>query len=1078
MIIPVLRTKISPPLRRGEILSRERLFELFDNLLDQKLIIITAPAGYGKTSLLIDFAYRTEIPLCWYTLDPLDQDIQRFLYHFVASIQFRFTKFGVQSIAALEGISPTDFSLENFLITLVNEIFDTIQEHFIIVLDDYHSVECNAEINEFVNRFLQDVDQNCHIIILSRSLLPLSDLSLMVARSQVGGIGLHELAFRASEIQALMLQNYHQVIPDNIAHEMMQRTEGWITGLLLTAQTMWHGMVDQLRISRVSGIDLYDYLIDQVLDQQPPELREFLLMTSYLDEFNAALCSDLLNEPPRGYTWNSILKEVVSHNLFVLPVGDDGEWLRYHHLFRDFLQHRLEQDQPDVANHIQQSLVVLYERHGELEKAYSISQRLGNINDTASFLERAAGPLMVSGRITLLRRWLEAIPPHVLEQKPILLARLGLVLATQSETEHGLRLLVNSIEYFRAMKNKPHLARSLIWRAFIYQIRSDYSNSLTDIDEALALTREKASDSEFTGIDAQAYRIRGQCNRFLGKLAASIEDLTYSLSLYEAQVDYQDANLVMLDLGAAYTDAADFASALSCYQKAQNYFQHQNNTFSLSSVLNDMAFLHHICGEYLIAYKVYEEALHKARQGVNIRVEGLVMIGIGDLYLDLDAWQSATDSYRQARLILKQFNDKFLMIYLDLAEAAISRLNNKYHQAHLLLKSAYQTIEQFPSNYSRGLFLLESGRLALAENDFISATDSLTKATQIFDAGGQRLESGRAWLFLAAASYGLGNIQAVEKQLNYIFDYASELEIQHSLVLSARLVKTFLQAAVISPHLRHKTQRLLDQVVLFESEISSLRRRLRKQSVIITSGAPHMRIQALGKAQVLLNRRPVTSAEWHTQVTRDLFFLILSEPRGWTKEGVGEILWPDCSPSQLKFRFKNTIYHLRRALEQDVIVYDGSRYTFNQDLDYEYDVEKFWELNYQAIKAQTNLEKINAYQEMIQIYQGDYLPEVGGIWIIPEREHLRQVFLEVGIQLAKLYLESQRFDRSIEISHRLMKEDNSFEEIYIIAMQANAAVGNYSAITNLYQKVSTTLLDNTGLNPSAQIEELYHALIK
>jgi LuxR family maltose regulon positive regulatory protein len=338
MAISIMITKVSLPAWREEILSRKRLTSLFEELLDRKLIILSAPAGYGKTSLLLDVAHHHELPFCWYTLDALDQDINRFAAYFIASISRQFPTFGQQSMAVLEGMNQGSASLDQLGVMIVNEIYQTIREHFVIVLDDYQMVDQSPTINHFINRFIQNVDQNCHLAITSRSSLPLPDLSLMVGRSLVGGLGSPELAFRPDEIQALMLKNYQQVIPDAIAVELAQKTEGWITGLLLSAQTMWQGMVNQLRLARVSGIDLSDYLMEQVLNQQSPIIRDFLLRTAFLDEFNAELCYALMGNPPAGSTWQAIVELVVKHNLFVLPIGETGDWFHYHRLFSDFLQ--------------------------------------------------------------------------------------------------------------------------------------------------------------------------------------------------------------------------------------------------------------------------------------------------------------------------------------------------------------------------------------------------------------------------------------------------------------------------------------------------------------------------------------------------------------------------------------------------------------------------------------------------------------------------------------------------------------------------------------------------------------------
>ncbi len=204
MNIPVTRTKYVIPRRRADLLSRQRLLDVLQGLLDEKLIILAAPAGYGKTSLLIDLAYHTELPVCWCSLDPLDRDLKRFVAYFIASISQRYPNFGSQSSIILQSLSTSSPDIDRLVTAIVNEAYDTIQEHFLIILDDFHFVNDQEEINHFIGRFIQEVDENCHLIISSRTLLSLPDLPLMVARSQVGGLGFDELAFKAEEIQELI----------------------------------------------------------------------------------------------------------------------------------------------------------------------------------------------------------------------------------------------------------------------------------------------------------------------------------------------------------------------------------------------------------------------------------------------------------------------------------------------------------------------------------------------------------------------------------------------------------------------------------------------------------------------------------------------------------------------------------------------------------------------------------------------------------------------------------------------------------------------------------------------------------
>ena len=182
--------KVTIPHRRTNLVSRPRLLELFNDLLDYKLFIVAAPAGYGKTSLIVDFASNSPMPVCWFSMDPSDQDIQRFLINFVSAIQMRFPHFGKSSLAVIQSVASDKIDPDVTLSIINKDLFDNVSDHFVIVLDDYHLVESSKVVNGFINNFLQEVDENCHLVIASRTLLTLTDMPLFVAHSEVGGLSL------------------------------------------------------------------------------------------------------------------------------------------------------------------------------------------------------------------------------------------------------------------------------------------------------------------------------------------------------------------------------------------------------------------------------------------------------------------------------------------------------------------------------------------------------------------------------------------------------------------------------------------------------------------------------------------------------------------------------------------------------------------------------------------------------------------------------------------------------------------------------------------------------------------------
>jgi LuxR family maltose regulon positive regulatory protein len=1077
MSIPIMITKVLLPAWREEILSRKRLTSLFDELLDRKLIIISAPAGYGKTSLLLDVAHHNELPFCWYTLDPLDRDVDQFLAHLIASISRQFPAFGQQSQAVLERKNQEQASLDQLATVMVNEIYQTIREHFVIVLDDYQMVDENLTINTFINRFIQNVDQNCHLVITSRSTLPLPDLSLMVGRSLVGGLGLSELAFQPDEIQALMLKNYQQVIPDAIAIELAEKTEGWITGLLLSAQNMWQGMVNQLRLTNASGVDLYDYLMEQVFNQQTPILRDFMLKTSFLDEFNLDLCYALMGDPPAKYTWADILEHVLKHNLFLLPIDETGAWFHYHRLFSDFLQAQFVKEYSAEFDPLLRRLIDIFTEREEWEKAYIYCQRLGKPEITANLLEKAGEIMVLNGRISLLRGWLEGLPVNIIDERPILLARYGIVLATQTETNRGLNMVAKAIDMLRKEHNNVHLAGALVWRALIYFLRAEYQQALADVDEVFVILVNLTDGIKSKSLQAEAHRICGQCQRMMGNMPAARDSLNQALELFKRIGDQSGINRVLLLLGLLNLDAGNFKDAIIYYQQVLDYYQQRGDIFSSSSVLNDIAYIHYLQGEYTEAFTTFNRALVQARQSGNARVEGLVLIGLGDIFFDLNDFSEAVKTYQQARLIAESIQDASLLIYISLAKTAVARYHGKITQANIHLNSARMLIEETKSGYSQGQYLLQAGLIELAKKDYSTAIRVLNEANRKLLTGEQRVDELRVNCYLSAAYFKQNRIDDASRFLGQASGLAADLKGKNILIQAARQFREVFREMAESHDMGLPAIRLWDDATTFDTNLPQLKRKLRTQDALVIVKPPMLRIQAFGNIQVLLDEKPVSGADWQVLVTRDLLFLMLNNCRGWNKEQIGEFLWPESSPSQLNQRFKNTIYRLRRAVDLDVIQYGDGIYTFNRKIDYVYDVEEFENYLDQARSAPRIEEQIDLYQAAIQLYQGDYLPGMDWEWILPERERLQQAFLNSGVHLAELYTNIKQFPKALEICDRLIDIAPWLEEAYRIAMNLHAFKGNRAAIAQLYKGLQQGLGEYMDSAPSKQTENLYRSLI-
>ena len=1071
MAIPVLRSKIIPPRRRSELLSRQRLLDLLYDLLEYKLVILAAPAGYGKTSLLIDFADQSDLPVCWYALETFDRDIQRFVTYFIASIRERFSEFGADSLAMLEGANQSDLEITDLVSTIVNEIYAHIPEHFLLVLDDYHLVHETQEVEQFINYFIQYAGENCHLVLSSRTLLTLPDLPLFVAHSQVGGLSSEELAFDPKEIQALVLKNYHMTISDAIAEELVRESEGWITGMLLSAQTVWQGMVDRLRVARVSGVDLYDYLAQQVLDQQPPEVRDFLLRSSVMEELDTELCDIVLG---KDEDWGSVINNVLQNNLFVNPIGEDGRWMRYHHLFREFLQSRLREELPDEKEKLLRRLGAAYAARGEWEKAYAAYQNLGERKTIAGLIQESGPVLIKSGRPATLARWIDALPEEILNARPDLISMRAVAALIIGETELGLSMLDRAQSEQRAAGNLSGLASTLVRRADASRFLGNYNESIQDAQEALSLVE---GVPELESLQAGAERAIGASSYHLGKTKQALEHLEKALSAYTALDDRQMVAMLHMELGIIDVDAGRYGSASEHYEQSLRYWKRVGNRLNQADLMNNLGVLYHLIGEYMKAESLFEEALELAKHTGNTRIEAYVLCSMGDLYSDLAAHDSASDAYFRCTEIAQKLDLRFLLLYAKLGLAVQSIVKGELLGARNILEESWEFARSSSSQYELGMWFFVAGRLELAGGNREPAVDYIFQAVDALSSGGQKVENSRARLYLAKAIYSKGDESKAIEELVKAFHLAAELESQHILVVAGREAKDLLKAGQRNPVTARPAATLLKQINRFEIDIPAIRRQIRPQARVIPFGPPKLTIQAFGKAVVELDGRPVNVPEWQNQRrVRELFYFLLARKDGLSKEAIGLIFWPESSDRQLKLQFKNVIYRLRHALGQDILTYENEIYSFNWKMDYEYDVENFLERIVVAQAMETAGDIATALREAIALYKGPYLPEVEGTWVLPEREALRQKYVEATLDLARLSLEEEECGVTLELCNRILSEEPYLEEAHRLAMRAYASKGDRMAVTRQYESCRRTLWEELHVLPSPQTEDLYAML--
>ncbi len=436
---PLVLTKLRLPAGRPRIISRVHLLDLLAPEFGASLILVCAPAGYGKTTLLTEWAQslmKNGTAVAWYALDQSDDDPIPFMSYLVtAFIQALGPIPDLVQIAQLLRSSP-EMDLQRILPIIINAITLSGRD-CVLFLDDYHLISAPA-IHSAIAYILERLPENLHIVIGSRSDPPLP-LARLRARQQLAEIRTGSLRFRPDEATQFLNEIMQlRLSPDQII-ALEERTEGWVAGLQLVALSL-SGRADKEQvIASFSGSHrfLVDYLMDEVVNRQRPEVQSFLLSTSILERLCAPLCDALPDATPHS---EAILKLLEQANLFVVALDDQGNWFRYHHLFRDFLQTRLNKTQPERINRLHRAACEWLAAHAYLREAASHAFQTRDWEYAAAFVEQHSFDLIIHSDISTMYEWGAAFPEGVMQTRPLLSLQQCLALAYSFRRKNRLRI--------------------------------------------------------------------------------------------------------------------------------------------------------------------------------------------------------------------------------------------------------------------------------------------------------------------------------------------------------------------------------------------------------------------------------------------------------------------------------------------------------------------------------------------------------------------------------------------------------------------------------------------------------------
>ncbi|WP_107771056.1 LuxR C-terminal-related transcriptional regulator [Nocardioides sediminis] len=709
----VLGTKLRVPRSRRSLVVRDRLTDRLRSGSVPRLVLVAAPAGFGKTTLLTQWLAVADARVAWLSLDAGDADLRAFLTHLVAAVQVGSPEVGAEATALLDAEGAV--RAEDVLVGLVNDL-DALLGRTVIALDDYHVVD-SPEVHEAVAFLLDNLPPQVTLAMTTREDPPLP-LSRLRARGELLEVRAADLRFTQAEATAFLNEVMGLGLSPQHVAALERRTEGWATGLQLAALSAARASDTDGFVEEFAGSHRFvlDYLVEEVLEGQPDDVRTFLLDTSVLDELSASLCDTVT----RRSDSQQRLEALERANLFVVALDDQRQWWRYHHLFAEALRARLVAEDALRVARLHRAAADWYAEHDRLPDAVGHALAGADDEQAADLVELAVPGMRQRREDRTMRDWLRALPEDVVRRRPLLSTHLAWARLSEGDLA-GMDQWLDAAEAALGSEPSPPASGSAGARA--------------------------AREQDLATLPAMIEVYRATASQARGDVAGTVAHASRARDLAGPE-DHFVLGASSGFLGLAAWAAGDLPTEVDTFGEARRHIQAAGNVadgLGMTVVLASIALARSGPDE---ARRLYERALQtaEATPGPPLSTTGDLHVGLAGVLVEQGSLATA-DAHLQAAAELGERASLLENRHrAPVARAALLRARGDLDGAvamldeadPLFLRGYYPDVRPIPA--ARARILITRGRLAdarewassrdvnLGEGEYLDEYDQLTLA--------------------------------------------------------------------------------------------------------------------------------------------------------------------------------------------------------------------------------------------------------------------------------------------------------------------------------------------------------------
>jgi ATP/maltotriose-dependent transcriptional regulator MalT/two-component SAPR family response regulator len=1057
----LLQTKFMVPRVTTSHCRRTALVDMVMSALPQKLVMITAPPGYGKTTLMVDVINGLNEPVVWYQLDEADNDPATFLAYLVAGLRRNLPEIGTSLQNLLD--SSEMLPASRTLIILLNELLEAPGIAWTLMLDDYHVIN-NPAVHDIMTTLIEHRPPDMHIIIATRAAPPLP-LPRWRVRGQLLEIRAEQLRFSVDEALH-WLKNIIPNLSETAVEALIQKTEGWGAGLQLAIAFLaesQHESYERL-IDNIEGTHPYffNYLMEEVLERQPANLQKFLLESSILKQMNASLCENVLNTNDS----QEKLERVRQDNLFLFSLDKQRRWYRFHPLFREFLLAKLSRQEPAEAERLHHRAGDYYAELGEFEEALGHFLEIGHYPRAVEVFSAFGRNYVEQGRVDIIGHYLDKFPIEELNKHPELWWLSGKVLRHQGRINDAISRFERTVNAASELGSVQYQVLALIELAGLIRSRGDYFQSLTLSEKATSLGENCPSHVRALSLMEQAKStgfLKGMDQgRALAQQAIDEADKARS-----GLTQFQKAQLLR-SLAQICWWHGDVAEAVRYGHEALRNVSNAQSPLAARIMLT--------LSTPLLYRHEYTDALEYAQKGLDIcqqlQLQELLPTAytvLGNVLTRLGELSRAEQTLREA---IKHAEGMGAASYAKVMAGSYLAYNlvaqDRVVEAQSVAEAALWPYVGQPITYE--IYVCRS---VLA--DIHLDKGELLKAKQVFEELIDIGETHRYNIPLAMAYFGLAYIHFVDNERQLGLDNAQK---SLDLLAPSRTWELYADQGQRAVFVCQQLAKVVPNNPFLHKVLGELSSENRNPVTVLTTPLQQIRVQTLGTFRVFRGQQEIV--DWTSIKARDMLAYFIT----FRYENVGldrvlADLWPE-HKKRGKAAFHTALFRLRQALRHED---DSAKYVAVEVGDYRLDIARFdldvehFETNINKGDQTTEDQAVEWYEQAVALYQGTYLDNLYYDWIAVEQQRLEDQMLAVLDSLYHIYARRQNFSSAITTARRLLNMNPLVEEVHCDLMRYFHALGDRKSLSEQYEYLSDVLMRELSVKPLQSSHDLFRKLL-